>query len=390
MKKLCEKQKCTGCMACYNICPQKAINMDIYKGFLYPIINGNCIDCGQCYAVCPANCNVSKQEPINKIAYAVFNKSKKIRDSSSSGGVFYSLAEWVINNHGNVYGAAWTNDLKVNHIKVDINENIKLLQGSKYVQSYIGSVYGDIKKDLIAGKSVMFSGVPCQIAALKSYLKKDYDKLYTCEVLCHGAASPKVFAEHIKYIEKVFNSKIQKVNFRYKTREGCQNIEYIFENGTSTIINNPLDDFYYNGFLNGALLRNSCFSCKFIGVERCADITLADFWGIQKDAIQLPDSISYPSLVFINTERGQRVWDITQNNFLYVERPLMEAVWGNLSLRRAIPRNKWGEKFFVEYEDSGYQSAAKHCLKQHINAKGVIKKIIGENATNLLIRILKR
>ena len=219
MNKLCDKKNCTGCMACYNICPRKAISIKEFKGFYYPEIDDEkCINCGLCSKTCPALNKLEKNKPIDDKCFAILNKNIKIRNASSSGGVFYELAKSIINNNGVVYGASWDNSLVVNHIRVDNVSDIKLLQGSKYVQSNINNIYNLIKNDLDDKKKVLFSGVPCQISGLKLFLKKDYSNLYTVEVLCHGSSSPIIFEEHKKFIEKKYDDKLVGINFRFKTK----------------------------------------------------------------------------------------------------------------------------------------------------------------------------
>ncbi len=391
MKEICNKEKCTGCMACFNCCPKKAIKMETENGFYFPIIDEEkCIDCGLCKKKCPSINKIIKYFPQENIAYAVINKNKNIRDTSSSGGVFYNIAKSIIQQNGVVYGAAWDSKLQVKHIRIENIDEIKMLQGSKYVQSNIDFSYNNVKRDLKFGKKVLFSGVPCQIAGLLSFLEKKYDNLYTCEVLCHGNASPIIFEEHKKYIEKINNAKLKEINFRYKTKEKCQNIQYKFDNNINVINQDPLKDYYYNGFQSGILLRDSCYKCNYIGIERCADITLADFWGIKKDSIKLDDNLCYPSLVFVNTKQGKELFEINKKDWNIFKRPIEEAIWGNLSLRRSVPINKYKKKFFTEYPINGYEETAKKFLIEHKGIKDRIKKLIGKNATAFLIKVLKR
>lgn len=391
MEQICEKEKCTGCGACYNICPTKAINFKLEEGFYYPNIDQKkCIDCGMCKKSCPVENKVKKYTPYNNIAYGVINNNKEIRDTSSSGGIFYSLAKSIIEKNGIVFGASWKEDLTVEHIGIETIEEIKKLQGSKYTQSNISESYIKVKEELKKGRKVLFSGVPCQIAGLVTFLKEVYSNLYTCEVLCHGNASPEIFKEHIKYIESLNNSKVEHINFRYKTKEKCQNIEYKFSNGKNIVINKPENDYYYNGFQGGVLLRNSCYKCDYIGINRCADITLADFWGINKNEIYLQDNITYPSLVFINTEKGKELFEENRDAWLVYNRPIEEAIWGNLSLRRTTPKSKWRKKFFSKYNKYGYIKSTRTCLKQHKNLKYIIKKLIGRNVVTFLIKVFKR
>ncbi len=390
MGKLCDKKNCTGCMACYNICPKKAINIKEYNGFYYPEIDEDkCINCGMCTKTCPALNAIEKNKPLDDKCFAILNKDKKIRNTSSSGGVFYELAKAIIDNNGVIYGASWNSSLVVNHIKVDNIANLKLLQGSKYVQSNINDIYKFVKKDLDEKKNVLFSGVPCQISGLKLFLKNDYSNLYTVEVLCHGSPSPIVFEEHKKYIENKFNDKLTGINFRFKTEKKCQNIEYTFNN-KKIVIEKPLDDYFYLGFQDGTLDRDCCFNCKYIGIERCSDITLADFWGLKDNNFECKDNLSYPSLVFVNTSKGKKLLDSVTNKFVVKERTLQEAIEGNLSLRRPLPYSKSKNLFLSKYKVIGYEQSAKKYLIMKKDYKYYVKKILGKRISRLLMRVMKR
>ncbi len=390
MSSVCEKKNCTGCMACYNICPRKAISIKSYKGFYYPEINEEkCINCGLCRKTCPALNPIKKNKPMDNKCYALLNKEKKIRDNSSSGGVFYELAKYIINTGGVVYGASWDESLVVNHIRIDKPVKISLLQGSKYVQSNIKDIFKSVKQDLDNKKQVLFSGVPCQISGLKLFLKKKYENLYTVEVLCHGSASPIVFEEHKKYLEKKYNDKLKAINFRFKTEKKCQNIEYNFQN-SKILLEDPLKDYYYLGFQDGTLDRDCCYNCKYVGIERCSDITLADFWGLKDDSFACKDKLSYPSLIFINTTKGLDLFNSIKDKFEIKERPIQEAIDGNLSLRRAVPNNKVKEKFLVEYDKKGYEIAAQKYLIIKKDYKYYIKKILGRKISQVLMKVMKR
>lgn len=388
---ICAESRCTGCMACYNACVHEAIDIKEMNGFYYPVIDiDKCKDCGKCTFVCPIHRPANKQAPLEQKAYAIFNKNKEIRDTSSSGGVFISLANNVLSKNGVIYGAAYGEDLEVKHIRVDHASELYKLQGSKYVQSSIGYCYRNVRDDLKNGCTVLFSGVSCQIAGLKQFLNKDYPNLYTCEILCHGGASPVAFKNHLAFIGQINSSMVTSVNFRHKTTERCQNLVYGFQNGTTVTFRNPLEDLYYNGFQNGTVERKGCFKCQHIGIERCGDLVLADFWGVNKEAIRKPDEISYPSLVFINTDRGREIYTECAEDWIIAERPLSEAIQGNLALKRHLPYSKWNARFFNEMYEYGYEKAAMHCLTPHFNMNEFIKRTIGPQLTHLLMKWLKR
>lgn len=390
---ICDENRCTGCMACYNVCAHKAIEIKEHRGFLYPvIINSECRRCGKCEKVCPILNPVKKYPPLKDKAYAIFNEDKSKRDSSSSGGVFISLANNVLSKNGVVYGAAYMSDLEVKHIRIDKKSDIHRLQGSKYVQSNIDLCYRKVLEDLKIGRIVLFSGVSCQIEGLRNYLQKDYPNLYACEILCHGGASPIAFRSHLDFMGRKYGSKVTAVNFRYKTKERCQNLVFRFQNGATVLFRNPLEDLYYNGFQNGIVERMGCFKCQHIGVERCGDLVLADFWGVKKESIEKPDDLSYPSLAFVNTAKGYGLFTKCSDDWIVTERPLSEAVRGNLALKRHLPYSKWNGRFFDELYACGYDKAATHCLSlsHHLNYKEFIKKMIGSRFTGLLLKILRR
>jgi coenzyme F420-reducing hydrogenase beta subunit len=390
--KLCEETYCTGCLACYNACRHDAIKLVERKGFIYPVINPvKCTECGLCSKACPELAmNDYKVKPKDNISYAVINKDKRQRDTSSSGGVFITLASKIINNGGSVFGAAFQTDLSVRHIRIDRLEDICKLQGSKYTQSDIHYTYREVENDLKKGIPVLFSSVSCQIAGLRKYLRKEYDNLYTAEILCHGGGSPIAYKNHLQYMGKCNDSKVVAVNFRYKDARRCQNLLYAFENGKKYLLNNPIDDLYYSGFLGGLLLRNSCFKCSHVGIERCGDLLLGDFWGVDKSKINYPDEMSYASLILVYTDKGQALFEECKASWNVVDRPLIEAIRGNLCLRRHIPKSKWNQRFFEEQEEYGYEQAAKHCLVPHFNIKSVIKDFIGPKATKIMLKVLGR
>lgn len=194
--------KCSGCHACYNICPMHCITMQAdNEGFLYPIIDSNlCIECGRCKNKCPIN-NIYNGNTIGK-AYSCYSKNDLIRENSSSGGLFTLIAEYIISRGGIVFGVAFDEKLNVHHISVDNKEDLAKLRGSKYIQSSIGNAFKEVKDNLDKNRIVLFSGTPCQISGIKAYLGKEYDNLFLQDIICHGVPSPKVWQEYLSYISK--------------------------------------------------------------------------------------------------------------------------------------------------------------------------------------------
>ena len=218
MIKIKAKEDCCGCYACYNICPKECITMESdNEGFWYPKIDKDkCINCNLCEKVCPI-INKPNSSLYEKKSYAVFNKNEKIRLESSSGGIFSLLAEYVINNHGNVYGAVFDEDFNVKHVKINILQDINLLRGSKYVQSRINDIFKSIKFDLKNNKIVLFTGTPCQIAGLQSFLQKKYDNLILMDIVCHGVPSPLVWQQYINELKQNYKQNIKSIYFRDKS-----------------------------------------------------------------------------------------------------------------------------------------------------------------------------
>jgi len=244
------KKDCTGCHGCVNVCPQKCIEMkEDDEGFLYPNVDYNiCISCKKCVKVCPMIIDFKIIN--NPIAYACINKDDFIRQNSSSGGIFTLFAESVINSGGVVFGAIFNNDFEVEHNYVESIEKLELLRGSKYVQSKIGFTYKHIKDFLVSGREVLFSGTPCQIAGLKTYLEKAYPNLITIDVICHGVPSPYVWHKYVKYRESKAKSTVKGVTFR-KKHTGWKNYSVSFTFKNDTEYNNTFSkDIYMKAFLH--------------------------------------------------------------------------------------------------------------------------------------------
>lgn len=343
------KDECTGCTACLNACPVQCI--DVIKddeGFERVAIDyKKCIKCGKCQIVCPVN---QKDKKIKKPeVYAVKNKDE-IREKSSSGGVFYSLAKKIIDENGIVYGAAFNENLELKHIRVKNITDLQKIQGSKYVASSIGNSYKSVKSDLENGLKVLFSGTPCQIKGLKGFLQKEYDNLYTVDVVCHGTPSEKVFKEYISSLEEQNGSKVIDYSFRNKDNGWKKfNTKITFENGKTIV--EPFDkNIYMLGFLRNLYLRKSCYSCTSNKLSSGSDITLADFWGINEIEPEFDDDKGV-SLVIINSEKGKKIFSDLNANFEYKVADIFKAIQYNKSIINVAFKNNNREKFFAEFGD---------------------------------------
>lgn len=300
-------ETCTGCFACANVCPKDAITLPINEeGFYYPQIDANqCINCGLCDKICP-QINQHKTYTMQK-AYYGWCIDDNIRKQSSSGGMFAMLATTILKNGGVVFGASFNYE---NTLRLECHSTeevpLKELQRSKYVQSYIGYAYRDVKKLLNEGRKVLFAGTPCQNAALSSYLNKDYNNLLLVDFICHGVPSMDLLQKHIDYLGI---KNVTEINFRPKNRGWVDDFEikYQKKQGKQSLIRRiPWEfDEYFCCFQSYKNTRRSCRNCLYCNGKRCSDITLADFWGVQKFKPELWDKRGI-SLVLSNTEQGSK------------------------------------------------------------------------------------
>ncbi|WAM33628.1 Coenzyme F420 hydrogenase/dehydrogenase, beta subunit C-terminal domain [Caldicellulosiruptor morganii] len=303
---LISKKMCTGCYACYNVCKNQAIEIEMTDdGFYKPFISKEkCANCGICVEKCPA----LYPEYLNNAEpkfYMGWSRNKQIRKSSSSGGVFSEIALYVLENGGIVYGAAWDEFLEVEHIKVDSVDKLYLLRGSKYIQSKVGLVYREIKEVLEnTQKIVLFVGTPCQVAGLKKFVNNQ--RLITCDLICHGVSSYIPFKSFVKS----FNDEIKKVDFRDKIT-GWRNYSLTYYGKKRKFSNVHYRDKFFVGYLKNYYLNEACYSCPFSRLPRQGDITLGDFWGIEKEYDIKDEGVS---LIIANNSVGIHVIEELRRN----------------------------------------------------------------------------
>lgn len=386
MPKLCDTINCSGCHACYSICPTKSVIMAAStEGFLYPEINTEtCVECGLCESVCPL---LNKKEIIKTetTAFAARSTETSFLDSSSSGGIFFHIAKSFIENGGVVFGAAFDANFKVIHKSVSETEDIIELQGSKYVQSEIGDTYREAKKLLDFGTPVLFTGTPCQIEGLYFYLNKDYDNLYTQDLICHGVPSPKIWDIYLKYRESKADSKAKKIFFRDK-RFGWEKFSLLLSFSNNTEYSKVLfDDSYLRGFVANLYLRTSCHNCNAKGINRRADITLADFWGIGN---VVPDMYNEKgtSLILVHSKKGERLIGSISNCATLVSCDVSEAVKYNSAAVESVQPHKERNEFFNKVNAENFDELIQRLLKRNLVDK--IKQKI-KYATIKLIKIFK-
>lgn len=303
-----EKKDCCGCRACEQICPKQAIKMvEDEKGFRYPQIDYTlCNKCGLCDEICAFKEDYSGHGD-DPAVYAVKNTDQAVRSTSSSGGMFTAISDKILEDGGIIYGAGYKDRLTVCHKRAATKEQRDEFKGSKYVQSDIGSSFIQVKKDLDNGLEVLFTGTPCQVAGLKSFLRKDYDNLLSVDFVCHGVPSNKLWQDFLDVIEKNTKNKVVHAEFRDKDNgwHRPRTKLHLNERCTRKIKGEQsyLQLFYLNCFLMPA-----CYNCKYANFNRVSDITIGDFWGIEKTMPEFDDNKGV-SLVLVNSEKGQRLFD---------------------------------------------------------------------------------
>lgn len=378
-----DKSNCCGCSACVAICPNNCIKLKKdSEGFDYPEIDENvCIKCDMCEKICPVlNKKIFKDE-IRK-TYGGMNVNKDIKFASSSGGVFTLLAEYIINNGGVVFGAAVSKDCYfVEHIKVDRINDLAKLRGSKYVQSDVNNCFKEVEYLLKQGKLVLFTGTPCQVAGVKTFLKRDYDNLFTQDIVCHGVPSPKVWYEYIKDMEKRYAHKAKFVNFRHKVLgDKTYSLKIEFQNG-KVYCNDKNTDVYLRGYISNLFLRPSCYECMFKGLDRCADITLADFWGVEDYAPELCGEFGV-SLLSVHNEKGMWLFRNIANNLEFREFDDTPIV-SNVCSIKSTPKPEKRDEFLKDFD---IKKMKQFDLSKKIKIKLIIKKKLKHFANLKIIR----
>ena len=356
-------KECTGCGACAHICPKACINMVPDKnGFLYPQVNNDkCVNCGICEKNCPVLNKTEQEIPINTNCYATKTNDETIRKQSSSGGIFSVIAEKILENNGIVYGAAFDESFVVKHIGISSINDLDLLRRSKYVQSDLNNSFSAIKQHLDDGKAVLFTGTPCQVEGLLSYLRKPYSNLITMDFVCHGVPSPAVWEHYKAYLEKQYNSSITNVNFRHKS-SGWKNFSILieFENDNyycNTFGNNS----YMKAFLANMDLRESCYTCKFKSTNHKSDITVADFWGIDKINPAIDDDKGL-SLLMVNTDKGNTLLKNIKNNLTLTKTDIEKSFSYNPCIIQPSVKHNFREYFLSNYNKGHFEKLVNNCL----------------------------
>lgn len=347
--------KCTGCGACIQMCSKKALSLsENYEGFLYPKVDDDlCVNCGLCEKNCSVNnTEIGRENFSERKAFACIASDEKVREESSSGGMFTVLAEKIIKDGGIVFGAEFDEDFSVKFGWTDCVGKLEEIRGSKYVQARTENSFSECKKFLEDGRKVLFTGTPCQIAGLKSYLKKEYEKLFTVDVICHGVPSPALWQKYIKYREKKSASRTVKTAFRRKN-DGWKLYSLSFTFANDSEYRRPLTrDKYLQLFLKDGGLRESCYRCPFRGDNHKADLTLADFWGVERICPDFFDDRG-TSLVIVQNEKGRRFFDSCQDECKSRGTDFFKAVSFNSAYFKSPTRINKRNGFYRDFEKRG-------------------------------------
>lgn len=360
------KSECCGCRACGETCPKNCISFSIdNEGFFYPIVDESiCISCKKCQSVCP---EIIQEFHFRKdIAIAAYCKNQQQRDLGSSGGVFGLLASEVIQQGGRVWGAAFDDNLRLVHKCATSSTELIPIYKSKYIQSDTSGIFNIIKKDIKDGILTLFSGTPCQCNAVRNYIG-DCDNLITIEVVCHGVPSQSLFDKTIEWVEKKEKCKIISFTFRSKYTRALHPHSYTYicesENKKRTVNGLHYQFPFYFGFQKYITLRMSCYNCKWAKPQRTADITLGDFWGIEKYDPGL-DPKKGVSMVILNTGKGEALFSKIneKQSILTKEVPMAVAEQGNGCLCSPTKMKPERNEFFDELQNKPFETVVKKFL----------------------------
>lgn len=381
-------ENCTGCGACVQRCPKQCISWTTKEfDFRYPRVDeASCINCGLCEKVCPIDKEL--KAPTAQKAYAAVHKDSAVLEKSTSGGAFTALADTIFSRGGVVYGAAMLNGMQVKHIRTEDKSSFADLRSSKYLQSDTGTTYQMVEQDLKQGKVVLYSGTPCQIDGLKCFLRKEYENLYTADIVCHGVGSQAYFDKYMEFAKERYG-KIKALRFRSKEYAGwsCGVVVVVVDtsNSEKKIPYRDFDNYYYSYFLSGDIYRKCCYSCKYANTKRVGDFSLGDYWGVE--ALKLPlQTEDGCSLLLVNNNRAEKLLE-TVVDLDKVETTIEQAAHCNKQLNEPSRLPESRQKRIEEYVSMNGQQIQKVYLKTH--QKTVVKgkmKVLMPYKLKLLIR----
>lgn len=358
------KDDCVGCGLCASVCDRQAITMqpDEFTGFLYPFIDeSKCAKCKKCQNSCPVvvkrkSCELNTQSTISPKCFAVRSVNDETRFASTSGGFFTEIATEILDYGGKVYGVGYSDGMDVLHMHIDNTADLKILQKSKYVQSDMRNVYASIKKDIESGTLVLFVGCPCQVAAIYSFLGKNYANLYTIEFICMGVNSPLAYRAWIRELEDALRAKVSNVTFKYKNSGWRQSPFYTridFDNGDHIVLDKKNNSFMRGYLMGGLFVRKCCSKCVFNEKNRVADFVVGDYWGADK----MIDDDKGTSVVILSTSHSRSLFESMKHRIECVEIKYSDVIRSNPRMITSVPYNPDQEKFYSLLNTGSFSNA---------------------------------
>ncbi len=381
---ICKLQQCTGCFACKAICPKNAIKVatDQYGSTFPQIDTEKCVKCNLCKKVCPNQ--IEKKFTYPETCFAAWSLNKADRESCASGGIATGLGRYIIEQGGVVFGASFLKEKELELVfsKAENMEELEKFKTSKYVQADTSNVYEKVKQELLQDRQVLFIGTPCQVAGVQGYLQKPYEKLLTVDIICHGVNPMQYLRQHAKTV-----CKTKQVS--YPTFRGAKDYAMRFFNKKHELIyeKDAYEDYYFRAFLCSMMCRENCYVCPYARTERISDLTIGDFWGLDKQTLKESYN-GKVSVILQNTEKGENLLSVCAEVLYMEERTVEEALKENEQLRKTASKYKDREIFLTHYPQLGFDGAMKKtCLKREImqlkykktkwNIKRCLKRIIG-------------
>lgn len=365
MIEVLEHNRCTGCAACYTACAHNAITMSFDdEGFEHPVINQEvCLDCGLCQSVCPV-LQYDKRQTLRtanndaQIGFAARNKNYNQRLISSSGSIFPPIAEWILEKGGLVVGTAYDEYFNAKHLIIESQNDLKDIQGSKYLQCKAdNTTFKRIRDELKTGRLVLYSGMACQVEGLKSYLRKDYDNLYTIDLICMGIPSSVVWQ---KYLNAFFKGeKILHINFKEKSI-GWDTFSFYVKTDKREFKERGMENLYLQSMFRSWNMRPSCFQCPFKKEERFSDFTLADCWGASKLVPEINDNKGLSSVI-VHSKKGHVLWQELSDRIDYREISIEDIAAGNSNLVQNKPKSGDRHLFYDLLERNPQKAFEKLC-----------------------------
>ncbi|OJU14458.1 MAG: hypothetical protein BGN88_00655 [Clostridiales bacterium 43-6] len=378
------KEECTGCTACKHVCKKNAITMQTdEEGFQYPHVDEKlCVNCMMCVKVCPIKVDKQEDKLFQQQVYAAKNKNHDVLMSSTSGGMFTAISDSVLAHNGYIYGVKFDENLNVIHNRAETAQQRDEQKGSKYVQSDLSDTFIQVKNDLEKGKQVLFTGTPCQNAGLINFLqnqKTNCANLVQCDFVCHHTPSPLIWKDHIHLIESKTGRKVVKYECRSKVKGWHAHTErYYLDDGTDSY-KTKLSQNFTDLFDSALVSRPACQICKFSGKARFSDITIADYWGIEKCNPEF-DNNTGVSLLIINSERGMKLFEVIRHKIDCIESTFEDAFRVNHSKpSKAHPMRK---EFWEDYKNKGYVFVLKKYVDYSIpgriywNFKKIVRPVL--------------